>query len=72
MSSCSSGSLSLSPSCRCLPVGVAVAHGRDCEIVTGNAALGEMLGSGLGDGSSEATLSLAFKLSHSGELLLSG
>ena len=30
-----------------LPVGVAVAHGRECETVTGNTALGEMLGSGL-------------------------
>ena len=29
-----------------LPVGVAVAHGQDCKTITGNAALGEMLGSG--------------------------
>jgi PAS domain S-box-containing protein len=47
-----------------LPVGVAVAHGRDCEVITGNAALGEMLGSGLADESlQEATLS------HNGEPL---
>ena len=52
-----------------LPVGVAVAHGRDCETVTGNAALGEMLGSGRGENSSDSALSLAFKLAQSGEVL---
>ena len=52
-----------------LPVGVAVAHGTDCETVTGNAALGEMLGSGLGENSSDSALSMAFKLAQSGEIL---
>src|ERR1700744_307530 len=52
-----------------LPVGVAVAHGRDCETVTGNTALGEMLGSGLRENPSEAALSMTFKLAQSGERL---
>lgn len=52
-----------------LPVGVAVAHGRDCEAVTGNTALGEMLGSGMGENSSESALSMTFKLAQSGEIL---
>ena len=52
-----------------LPVGVAVAHGRDCETVTGNTALGEMLGSGMGENSSESALSMTFKLAQSGEIL---
>jgi PAS domain S-box-containing protein len=52
-----------------LPVGVAVAHGRDCETVTGNTALGEMLGSGLGENSTESALSMAFKFAQSGEAL---
>jgi PAS domain S-box-containing protein len=52
-----------------LPVGVAVAHGRDCETITGNTALGEMLGSGLGENSTESALSMAFKLAQSGEVL---
>src|SRR6202012_5237174 len=52
-----------------LPVGVAVAHGRDCETVTGNTALGEMLGSGLRENPSEAALSMTFKLAQSGEML---
>jgi PAS domain S-box-containing protein len=52
-----------------LPVGVAVAHGRDCETITGNTALGEMLGSGLGENSTESALNMAFKLAQSGEAL---
>ena len=47
-----------------LPVGVAVAHGAECEVITGNAALGEMLGSGLAGASLEVA-----PLSHNGELL---
>jgi PAS domain S-box-containing protein len=47
-----------------LPVGVAVAHGAECEVITGNAALGEMLGSGsAGESLQKATLS------HNGEPL---
>jgi PAS domain S-box-containing protein len=52
-----------------LPVGVAVAHGRDCETVTGNTALGEILGSAMSENPSEAALSMAFKLVQSGEVL---
>jgi PAS domain S-box-containing protein len=52
-----------------LPVGVAVAHGRDCETITGNTALGEMLGSADGENGSEAALSMAFKLAQNGEVL---
>ena len=52
-----------------LPVGVAVAHGRECETVTGNAALGEMLGSGLGENGYESALTMPFKFAHSGEAL---
>ncbi len=52
-----------------LPVGVAVAHGSDCETVTGNTALGEMLGSGLEENASEAALRMAFKLVQTGEVL---
>src|ERR1700761_9527270 len=52
-----------------LPVGVAVAHGRNCETVTGNTALGEMLGAGLRENPSEAALSMTFKLAQSGEML---
>jgi PAS domain S-box-containing protein len=47
-----------------LPVGVAVAHGAECEVITGNAALGKMLGSGLGDESLDEA-----SLSHNGEPL---
>jgi PAS domain S-box-containing protein len=47
-----------------LPVGVAVAHGAECEVITGNAALGEMLGSGLGGESLHEAA-----LSHNGEPL---
>ena len=52
-----------------LPVGVAVAHGRECETVTGNAALGEILGSGTGENSIDSVLSQVFKLVQSGEVL---
>jgi len=48
-----------------LPVGVAVAHGKDCRTITGNAALGEMLGSQLGESLTESTLSLA-KIAQNG------
>jgi PAS domain S-box-containing protein len=34
---------------RVLPVGVAVAHDRECNLVTGNAALSQMLGTNLGE-----------------------
>lgn len=47
-----------------LPVGVAVAHGAECEVITGNAALGEMLGSGLGNRFLESA-----PISQNGELL---
>lgn len=48
-----------------LPVGVAVAHGKECTTITGNAALSEMLGSEAGGGSA---LSLA-KISQKGTAL---
>jgi PAS domain S-box-containing protein len=47
-----------------LPVGVAVAHGAGCEVITGNAALGEMLGSGVGSRFLETA-----PISQNGELL---
>ncbi|HTV09536.1 MAG TPA: ATP-binding protein [Candidatus Aquilonibacter sp.] len=47
-----------------LPVGVAVAHGAECEVITGNAALGEMLGS---DAPGQSLKDVA--LSHNGEPL---
>ncbi|HEY4009563.1 MAG TPA: response regulator, partial [Acidobacteriaceae bacterium] len=42
-----------------LPVGVAVAHGSNCETITGNAALGEMLGFEISEELSPATLGTA-------------
>jgi PAS domain S-box-containing protein len=51
-----------------LPVGVAVAHGKDCATITGNAALGEMLGSQLGENLTDSALSLA-KISQKGTTL---
>jgi PAS domain S-box-containing protein len=47
-----------------LPVGVAVAHGSECEVITGNAALGEMLGSNSAGQSLQEV-----SLSHNGEPL---
>jgi PAS domain S-box-containing protein len=52
-----------------LPVGVAVAHGIDCETITGNTALGEMLGSAVGESSLKSALNQAFKVAQSGEVL---
>jgi len=50
-----------------LPVGVAVAHGRDCETVTGNTALGEMLGNGSAENPAQFALDMPFKLAQTGE-----
>src|SRR5579875_2711152 len=48
-----------------LPIGVAVAHDRECESITGNAALGEMLGMTL-EGLSERTATAIPNISHNG------
>lgn len=51
-----------------LPVGVAVAHGSECATITGNAALGEMLGSQFSENLTDSVLSLA-KISQKGSAL---
>jgi PAS domain S-box-containing protein len=50
-----------------LPVGVAVAHGQNCETVTGNTALGEMLGNGSAENPAKFALDMPFKLAQTGE-----
>jgi PAS domain S-box-containing protein len=52
-----------------LPVGVAVAHGRDCETIIGNAALSEMLGATLDESLSDKAVNLALRLSKDGEVV---
>jgi PAS domain S-box-containing protein len=52
-----------------LPVGVAVAHGPNCELITGNAALNEMLGLGPGADLSRSLLDLPFNISRGGQAL---
>jgi PAS domain S-box-containing protein len=54
-----------------LPVGVAVAHGPDCHVITGNAALSEMLGLRQGDNLSKSALDLPYNFSQNGRLLAS-
>jgi PAS domain S-box-containing protein len=51
-----------------LPVGVAVAHGPNCEVITGNAALSEMLGMKQGDNLSKTLLDLPYGLSRDGRM----
>ncbi len=50
-----------------LPVGVAVAHGQDCDTIIGNAALSEMLGSTLDESLADKAVNLALRLSRDGE-----
>jgi PAS domain S-box-containing protein len=52
-----------------MPVGVAVAHGPTCELITGNAALGEMLGLQQGDNLSQWLLDLPLRASTGSEAL---
>jgi PAS domain S-box-containing protein len=52
-----------------LPVGVAVAHGPKCEVITGNTALSEMLGLKPGDNLSESLRHLPYGVSRGGRLL---
>ena len=52
-----------------LPVGVAVAEGNDCEVITGNAALSEMLGLKQGDNLSQTSADLPYKVFCDGRLL---
>jgi PAS domain S-box-containing protein len=52
-----------------LPVGVAVAHGADCEVITGNSALSEMLGLGSGENLSESLQDPPFQVLRNGRVL---
>jgi len=53
-----------------LPVGVAVAHGANCEMITGNAALSEMLGLEQSDKLSGSVLDLPYDLLQAGRILM--
>ncbi len=52
-----------------LPVGVAVAHGRECELVTGNAAASELLGLQQGDNLSGLANEVPAEVSQYGVVL---
>lgn len=52
-----------------LPVGVAVAHSADCEVITGNAALSEMLGVAQGANLSAGALGSRMTFTQNGRLL---
>ena len=52
-----------------LPVGVAVAHGADCEVITANSLLSEMLGMPPGGNISKTSGSLPFELYQDGKRL---
>lgn len=56
-----------------LPVGVAVSHDPECEVITGNAALNQILGAELGENISLAGTEVdkrAFRMYHEGRELL--
>jgi len=52
-----------------LPFGVAVAHGPKCEVITGNAALSEMLGMKQGDNLSKTDIELPYEVWHGKKVL---
>jgi PAS domain S-box-containing protein len=52
-----------------LPFGVAVAHGPNCDVITGNAALSEMLGMKQGDNLSKTDVELPYEVWHDEKLL---
>ncbi len=52
-----------------LPVGVAVAHGPSCDVITGNAALSELLGLKQGDNLSQNSINHLFNVRKNGVTL---
>ena len=51
-----------------LPVGVAVAHGSECDVINGNAAFSEMLGVRHGEDIPKWSRALPFEISQNGEV----